>query len=200
MDGNYILSFYLFLLQSCLTDRPQVDNLSGMLTFEDTAIEQLIKQHHEALVENNAKNNITKGWGCGPIVSNFSGLQGAFFRVLGKKERTPGSYLRDAGDGVGGATNEYFHPTIRIRKSKLPKYNPESLNGYALQEPDGRTGWWWLKQGVPAMREYVLRPEKKMSLAVYGKGEYKNVDSLSRLLCPPTVLAELDRDNGVLSE
>ncbi|GAM40357.1 hypothetical protein TCE0_038r12648 [Talaromyces pinophilus] len=177
-----------------------VDNLSGMLTFEDTAIEQLIKQHHEALVENNARSNVINSWGCGPIISNFSGLQGAFFRVLGKKDRTPGSYLRDAGDGVGGATNEYFHPTIRIRKSKLSNYKPESLNGYALQEPDGKAGWWWVKKGVPAIREYVLRPEKKMSLAVYGKDEYKNVDSLSRLLCPPTVLADLDRDNGVLSE
>jgi hypothetical protein len=59
-----------------------VDNLSGMLTFEEMAIKKLIKEHHDALVENNARNNVINGWGCGPIVSNFAGLQGAF---LGSK-------------------------------------------------------------------------------------------------------------------
>ncbi|EEA28808.1 hypothetical protein TMatcc_002841 [Talaromyces marneffei ATCC 18224] len=177
-----------------------VDNLSGMLTFEEIAINKLIKQHHDALVENNAKNNVINGWGCGPIVSNFAGLQGAFFRALGKQDRTPGSYPRDAGDGISGATNEYFHPITRIRKSKLSNYHPASLNGYALQEPDGTAGWQWVKNGVAAIPEYVLRPEKTMSLAVYGTGEYKNVDSLSRLLCPAAVLADLDRDNGVIPE
>jgi hypothetical protein len=175
-----------------------------MLTFEDTAIEELIKQHHDALAENNARNNarnnVINGWGCGPMVSNFAGLQGAFFRVLGKQDRTPGNYPRDAGDGIGGATNEYFHPIARIRKSKLSNYNPASLYGYALQEPDGKASWRWVKKGVQAVPEYVLHPEKKMSLAVYGKGKYRNVDSLSRLLCPPIILAELDRDNGVLPE
>lgn len=39
-----------------------------------------------------------------------------------------------------------------------------------------------------------------MSLAVYGKGEYKEVDSLSRLLCPPSVLADLDRDSSMLAK
>lgn len=171
-----------------------------MLTFEEVAINQLIKQHHDALVENNARNNVINGWGCGPIISNFAGLQGAFFRVLGKQDRTPGSYPRDAGDGIGGATNEYFHPITRFRKSKLSNYNPASLRGYALQEPDGNAGWQWVKTGVAAIPEYVIRPDKKMSLAVYGKREYRNVDSLSRLLCPPTVLADLDKDNGVLPE
>lgn len=177
-----------------------MDNLSGMLTFEEMAINKLIKEHHDALVENNARNNVINGWGCGPIVSNFAGLQGAFFRVLGKRDRTPGGYPRDAGDGICGATNEYFHPITRIRKSKLSNYNPASLNGYALQEPDGNAGWQWVKNGVAAVPEYVMHPNKKMSLAVYGKSEYKEADSLSRLLCPPSVLADLDRDNSVVPE
>jgi hypothetical protein len=177
-----------------------VDNLSGMLTFEEIAINELIKQHHNALAENNTRNNVINGWGCGPIFSNFAGLQGAFFRVLGKQDRTPGSYPQDAGDGISGATNEYFHPITRIRKSKLSNYNPASLNGYTLQEPDGNAGWQWVKNGVAAIPEYVMLPDKKMSLAVYGKSEYKNADSLSRLLCPPTVLADLDRVNSVRPE
>ncbi|KAI3574005.1 hypothetical protein IWW34DRAFT_854983 [Fusarium oxysporum f. sp. albedinis] len=97
----------------------QVDNLSNMLTFEDAAIKTLIEEHRRAL--NSIK--INSGWGCGPIVDNFSGLQGLFFWLLGKKDRAPGTYPRDPGDGTSGATNEYFHPITRIRKDNL-NYNP----------------------------------------------------------------------------
>jgi hypothetical protein len=172
-----------------------VDNLSGMLTFEDVAIKILIEQHRRAL---NA-NHITNGWGCGPIVDNFSGLQGAFFWLLGKKDRTPGDYPRDPGDGTSGATNEYFHPIARIRKSKLSHYSPASLQGYALEEPDGSAGWKWVKRGIQAVPEYVMRPEKTMSVAYEegGSVRYKVEKSLSRLLCPRSILLELDRDNGI---
>ncbi|KAJ6089242.1 hypothetical protein N7467_004458 [Penicillium canescens] len=172
-----------------------VDNLSGMVTFEEAAIEVLIKQHQHALAENNTKNNVTNGWGCGPIVSNFSGLQGAFFRILGKQDRTPGNYPRAPGEGIDGATNEYFHPTARIRKSKLSNYNPMSLYGYSLEQPDSDAGWMWNKKGGQAVPEYMMRPEKKMS--VVHEGGYKTTSSLSRLLCPTILLADLDRDNGM---
>lgn len=174
-----------------------MDNLSGMLTFEDIAIEKLIRQHHDALIENEARNNVPDAWGCGPIVSNFAGLQGAFFGILGRQDRTPGSYARDAGDGIG-STEEYFHPITRMRKTKLPKYNPASLDGFALQEPNSRAGWRWVKEGVPTMLEYVLRPEDSMNVTVYGSNQYRNVESLSRRLCPPNVLAGLDRDNNIV--
>lgn len=169
-----------------------------MLTFEEVAIKVLIQQHQYALAENNTKNKVTDGWGCGPIVSNFSGLQGTFFRILGKQDRTPGNYPRGPGDGSGGATNEYFHPIARIRKSKLSNYSPMSLYGYSLEEPDGDAGWRWDKKGGQAIPEYVMRPEKKMS--VVHQGDYKTTGSLSRLLCPKVLLAGLDRDNGVRPE
>lgn len=35
---------------------------------------------------------------------------------------------------------------------------------------------------------------------MYGKNKYKEADSLSMLLCPSSVLADLDRDNIVLPE
>ncbi|KAJ5974165.1 hypothetical protein N7481_011375 [Penicillium waksmanii] len=175
-----------------------MDNLSGMLTFEGAAINELIKQHQDALAENNAQNNIKNGWGCGPIVSNFSGLQGAFFGILGKQDRTPGNYPPVAGDGIGGATNEYFHPIVRIRKSILSNYNPASLHGYSFEESDGEAGWRWVREGVPAVPEYVMRPERKMS--VMNEKGYKTMPSLSRLLCPTEVLADLDRDTGVRPE
>ena len=166
-----------------------------MLTFDDSAIKILIEQHQRALNVNHPIN----GWGCGPIVDNFSGLQGAFFRLLGKQDRTPGDYPRDPGDGTTGATNEYFHPMTRIRKGKLSNYNPASLQGYALEEPDGNTGWKWVKKGVQAIPEYVMRPEKMMSVAYKGDGKvrYRVEKSLSRLLCPRSILLDLDRDNGI---
>ena len=176
-----------------------MDNLSGMLTFDDVAIKILIEQRRRAL---NAIN-VPNGWGCGPIVDNFAGLQGAFFWLLGRKDRTPGDYPRDPGDGTSGATNEYFHPITRIRKGKLSRYNPPPLQGYALEKPDGSAGWKWVKKGVQAVPEYVMRPEKKMSVAYEeedGSVKYKVEKSLSRLLCPRSILLELDRDNGIKAE
>jgi hypothetical protein len=166
-----------------------------MLTFEEAAINILTEKHRRAL---NAIR-ITNGWGCGPIVDNFSGLQGAFFRLLGKKDRTPGDYPRDPGDGISGATNEYFHPIARIRKSKRPDYNPASLLGYSREEPNDSAGWRWAKAGVQDVPEYVMRPEKTMSLAYKegGKVKFRVEKSLSRLLCPSSILVELDRDNGI---
>ncbi|CAI6089129.1 unnamed protein product [Clonostachys chloroleuca] len=171
-----------------------VDNLSGMLSFEDAAIKTLIEDHRRAL---NAIN-IANGWGCGPIVDNFSGLQGVFFWLLGKKDRTPGAYPRDPGDGTDGATNEYFHPIVRIRKNNL-NFTPASLQGYSVEKLDDSTGWKWVKRGVHAVPEYVMSPEKKMSVA-YEEGEtvkYRIQESLSRLLCPTSILVDLDNDNGI---
>ncbi|EXA31308.1 hypothetical protein FOVG_17361 [Fusarium oxysporum f. sp. pisi HDV247] len=179
-------------LQQCWF--PGVDNLSNMLTFEDAAIKILIKEHHRAL----NSINIPSGWGCGPIVDNFSGLQGLFFWLLGKKDREPGSYPRDPGDGTSGATNEYFHPITRIRKEILG-YNPMPLRGYSIERPHGSAGWKWVKSGVQSIPEYVMHPEKKMSVAYEenGRVKYRVESSLSRLLCPENILLDLDRDNGI---
>jgi len=143
---------------------------------------------------------VTNGWGSGPIVDNFSGLQGAFFRLLGRQDRTPGIYPRDPGDGIGGATNETFHPIVRIRKVRLSKWSPASLQGYNIEEPDSHAGWKWVKKGVQAVPEYVMRPEKTMSLSYEEGGtiKFRIEKSLSRLLCPRNILMDLDRDNGVI--
>lgn len=165
-----------------------------MLTFEDAAIQPLIEEHGRALNAIKTSN----GWGCGQIVNNYSGLQGVFFRLLGKKDRTPGTYPQDPGNGTGGATNEYFHPITRIRRDNL-NYKPAQLQEYALEKPDGSAGWRWVKGGVQAMPEYVMRPEKKMSVAYEegGRVKYRVEQSLSRLLCPRSILLDLDRDNGI---
>lgn len=165
-----------------------------MLTFEDTAIKMLIDSHRRSL---NAIR-IPNGWGCGPIADNFAGLQGAFFWLLGRQDRTPGAYPRDPGDGTEGATNEYFHPITRIRKDNV-YFKPPSMYGYQAEKLDGATGWKWAKKGVKAVPEYVMRPEKKMSVA-YNEGgivKYRIQESLSRLLCPMSILSDLDNDNRI---
>ncbi|RFU33007.1 hypothetical protein B7463_g3352, partial [Scytalidium lignicola] len=175
-----------------------VDNLSGLLTFDVTAIQILIEHHRRAINRVDAVQKIINGWGCGPIVDNFAGLQGAFFSLLGRTDRTPGGYPRDPGDGNAGATNEYFHPTVRMRRHKLRSYNPMPLKGYTLQEPHGGAGWKWAKVGVQAVPEYILRP-KPMSITYEegGRIRFGFGKSLSRLLCPTDILLELDKDNGI---
>ena len=94
-----------------------------MLTFERDAIDDLVKEHNTAL----SVIKTTNGWGCGPLVDNFSGVQGFLWRVLGKKDRTPG-------DETGGPTDEYIHPITRVRKDRVD-YKPVSLQGYAPENP-----------------------------------------------------------------
>lgn len=174
---------------------PQVDNVSNMLTFEESSIQAVVLHHQRAIDAIKVKD----GWGSGKIVDNFDGLQGLFFRLLGRQIRTPGQYTKDPGDGSQGATNETFHPMVRIRKAKVA-WNPPALAGFHLDTPDRRgTPWVWQKDGVQPLPEYIMRAEKTMSVA-YGEGsevKYKVAESLSRRLCPSSILQELDAVNGV---
>jgi hypothetical protein len=168
-----------------------------MLTFEATAIDLLIQEHRRAL-ESIAVPN---GWGCGKIVDNFSGLTGLFFRLLGQQNRTPSRYDRDPGDGVQGATRETFHPTVRIRRSKLPAWKPPALKGFEPAEPPGEgKPWLWTRKGAQTLPEYVMLPTKTMSVAYEERGgmtKYKTIESMSRVLCPEPILNELDEVNNV---
>ncbi|SPO05472.1 uncharacterized protein DNG_08159 [Cephalotrichum gorgonifer] len=179
-----------------------VDNLSGLLTFDQPSIASLVEDHRRALVRVNAKGNLTNGWGCGPIVDNFAGLQGAFFALLGKKYRTPGEYPRGPDESSMGATNESVHPIVRVRKDRL-RYDPVALRGWSAQEPSRvGTGWQWTKEGRGPMPEYVLSPDKAMTVAYEDGGvvKYKVQESMARTLCPADILSDLDRDNGVGKE
>lgn len=162
-----------------------------MLTFESAAIKIVIEEHAGAL------KNIepTDGWGCGSIINNFAGASGAFFWLLGRKDRTPGVNSLPPSNGTEGATNEYFHPIARIRQEKL-KYKPKPLDKYA---PKSGGGWVWASEEGQTVPEYVMRPEKKMTVAYEegGRMRFGVGDSLSRLLCPKSILADLDRVNGI---
>ena len=167
-----------------------------MLTFEETAINLLLDEHQHALDRNTA---ISDAWGCGPIVDNFSGIQGKFFWALGRQDRTPGAYPQDPGDNKGGATNEFFHPIVRMRKGRVANWNPPPMQGYVPTANNGTQGWRWEKTGIQAVPEYVMAREKMMSVAIEEDKVVKFgvAESLSRRLCPPNILLDLDRENGV---
>lgn len=99
------------------------------------------------------------------------------------------------------STNESFHPIARIRKTRLsPHYSPAALAGYVVQGPSddycGQAGWQWIKNRIlPSVPEYVLCPDKKMT--VMHNLDYVTRSSLSRALCQKSLLADLDRDNGI---
>lgn len=98
-----------------------------------------------------------------------------------------------------GATNETVHPIVRVRKDRI-RYDPVAMHGWGAQEPTGdRPGWKWVKEGRQAMPEYVMSPQKSMTVACdSGCGvEFKVQESMARMLCPPDILSELDRDNGL---
>jgi hypothetical protein len=171
-----------------------------MLTFEGVIIEELVQRHQAARAERLAPDQEDDDWGCGPIESNFAGLQGAFFRGLGKQDRTPGNYPQEPRDGTSAhTTNESFHPIARIRKTNLsPSYSPAALSGFVTERSGdgaGQTGWQWIKKGIPAVPEYILRPEREMTVS--HNFEYVKQRSLSRALCPKGLLADLDQDNGI---
>lgn len=132
-------------------------------------------------------------------MSDFAGIQGAFFRLLGKQDRTPGDYPRDPGDGTYGATNEYIHPMVRIREERVRSWDPVPMRGWKSQPPNEGRGWVWVKEGVQSLPEYVMCPEKVMSLAYDDAGvtKFKTGGSLSRMLCPTDTLMQIDRENGL---
>jgi hypothetical protein len=193
---------FIITFHCLLTWDLQVDNLSGMLAFEGVIIEEIIQKHLAARAERNSLAQQKDNWGCGYIRSNFAGLLGAFFRGLGKQDRTPGNYPQVPGDDKSArTTEESFHPIARIRKTKLAGgYSPAALGGYVIEGPGngsgGQTGWQWVKKDVSlAVPEYVLLPDKKMT--VTHNLDFVSRPSLSRTLCPKSRLADLDRHNGI---
>jgi hypothetical protein len=158
-----------------------------MLTFEEDSVKTFIQDHKHAL---NAIE-IPNGWGCGPIIGNFEGLQGKFFALLGKTARTPGQYPGHAIE----MTNEHFHPIVRVRKFKVPDYKPAALGEFQLEEPHGESGWKWTKKGVGSIPEYIMSAETKLSIAYMDEENtvtgYGSMESVSRLICPTDVLAWL---------
>lgn len=161
-----------------------------MLTFEDAAIRAIVDEHTKALKQ----NHIPDGWGCGKIVDNFSGWIGRFFWLLGTSVRTPGEYTRDAGTGKPGATNEYMHPMVRIRRERLKGWTPPSLNRWDYKPKGSGQVVQWSKSGAEDIPEYKMKA-KNITIALAtadGQPRFDTRESLSRSLCPSRILSELD--------
>ena len=84
-----------------------------------------------------------------------------------------------------------------MRKSRVADYNPPPLHGFTYRIPEGSEGYEWTRTNVQAVPEYVMGREKFMSVAYEENGfvRFRVDESLSRRLCPPKILADLDRDN-----
>lgn len=161
-----------------------IDNVSGMLTFENSAIDTLLEDHRKAISHSTGP----AGWGCGWIIDNFAGWQGKVFQLLGQSTRTPGGYAVQ--DTVNGDANESMHPMVRYRKHNVPSWKPPSLEGFRpATGPDGH----WTFSGRSPVPEY---PMSSHGLSVMienqdGSMEFGFRESLARSLCPQSVLEEL---------
>lgn len=172
----------------------QIDNIGTALTFENAALDMIVSEHSQALLQNGTPD----GWGCGKIIDNFAGLQGAFFRLLGQSTRTPGGY-----SDTPGATNEFMHPIVRYRKEQVSSWKPPSLAGFHFEGPGNSSSKKivWAKLGQKAMSEYVMSPAKTLAVSCVaddGSWTFAERSSLARQLCPPSVLEKLDGEAGMI--
>ncbi|KAL4755849.1 T6SS phospholipase effector Tle1-like catalytic domain-containing protein [Aspergillus foveolatus] len=165
-----------------------VDKLSGMLTFENDAIQHFIDEYKSI------PGTTSDSWGCWPIAAN-----GGPLLALGKRDRTPGEYKDNAGDTKGEAkksfeTFETFHPMVRKRKGQVNGWCPGSLNGFNKQQ-NHENRWCWKKDnGIAILEDDVMFKERKMVVA-YAQGsdvKYDARGSLSRELCPKKIVKELE--------
>jgi hypothetical protein len=166
-----------------------------MLTFEEESIKAFVDEHNLALNSIQTPN----GWGCGPIVGNFVGLQGIFFKLLGRQARMPGQYRDPVIKRTRGETVESIHPVVRFRRYKIPGYDPPALQGFKIEEPAGRFGCKWTKESLGSIPEYVMDRKR---LRVARKNEktgvmdrFGSMESFSRQICPKDVLRLLDMEN-----
>jgi hypothetical protein len=80
------------------------------------------------------------GYAAGPLGDSFTGI----YKAGGSTYRKPGQYLDDDSKGP---TNEFIHPSVRIRRLKIPLWTPPSLSGFeAKEDPNAPGTWTWSKK------------------------------------------------------
>ena len=82
------------------------------------------------------------GYAAGPLSDSFTGI----FRAGGSTHRKPGQYFRDDSKGP---TNEFMHPSVRIRRLKVPLWTPPSLKGFEAKEDPNSPGTWIWSKNLP---------------------------------------------------
>ena len=103
------------------------------------------------------------GYAAGPLSDSFKGI----FRAGGSTHRKPGQYFDDDSKGP---TNEFMHPSVRIRRLKLPLWTPPSLKGFeAKEDPDSPGTWIWSKKlpngTVVRIPEYKFEEKEDVKMA-----------------------------------
>jgi hypothetical protein len=78
-----------------------------------------------------------------------------YYRILGSSYRKPGQYFR--GDQKKGDTNQRIHPSVRIRRAKMPQqWEPPALRGFQVMPDPERLGYWVWKKGDIKIPEYPV--------------------------------------------
>jgi len=126
------------------------------------------------------------GYAAGPLGDSFKGI----FRAGGSTHRKPGQYFDDDSKGP---TNELMHPSVRIRRLKLPLWTPPSLKGFeAKEDPDSPGTWIWSKT-LP--NGTVVRiPEYRIE----EKEDVKTVPSAQEGLKQPELALMTDADKAMM--
>ena len=103
-----------------------------------------------------------------------------------------------------GATNEFMHPIVRFRRDQVSSWKPPSLAGFHIEGPGNSDSKkvLWTKLGQKPMPEYVMSPEKMLSVSYVddaGNWTFAERSSLARQLCPQSVLRRLDGEAGLIN-
>lgn len=129
------------------------------------------------------------GYAAGPVSNSFTGI----FRLGGSTYRTPGQYLID--ETERGDTNEFIHPSVRLRRAKLPDWKPPGLSGFdTMPDPKRPGSWVWsktLKDGtVIEIPEYDIARKGGVSIT---SSATKGIDQLELSMLS-------DQDKAILAQ
>ena len=129
------------------------------------------------------------GYAAGHISDSFTGI----FMTGESTHRKPGQYFN--GDSKG-LTNESMHPSVRIRRLKIPLWTPPSLRGFeAKEDPNSPGTWIWSKKLpngiIEEIPEYKIEEKDDMQVKPV-------LPSTSEGLKPPELELMTDRDKAML--
>jgi len=109
------------------------------------------------------------GYAAGPLSDSFTGI----FMAGGSTHRKPGQYFNVDSKGL---TNESMHPSVRIRRLKMPlSWTPPSLKGFeAKDDPNSPGTWIWSKKLpdgiVVEIPEYKIKEKDNMQVKLVLAG------------------------------
>lgn len=145
-----------------------VEQCQGLLGFDSTYLAELAKQAQLRLLKDFEPTADPKSsmrpklqaattpstpevshsrYATGPISDTFTGI----YKLFGSTYRRPGQYFSD-----DLKTNESIHPSVRMRRIKVPSWQPPALDSFQVKRVPGH--WVW-KKGAVEIPEYPIGVE-----------------------------------------